>query len=493
VRSESKYLIAAVALTSFFFVFPPAEHRLPDSTESLVLLLLASVGILLSRIFVLSSDNSDKIGIEPAVIVCLAAWNSSFLIYPITALLSFSGSILNSIRMEKKLSAEIPLAIFQGVSFAFLLRFSSFAYWNFLDSWVTLGAVHAYTGMVAVVIPVTLLRCISVCYFSSRKSNFIEIMKKNILLNAFILLLATPSALAILLGETSIRILISCAFGLFSMLVVHAINLRQNRSAHEKTDELETVFRLKELSGNLFSATSEMDVLRALSRAVSTAWGCRAAVQWKSLTYFEGEKWDTTNTVNIRHSTGLSIWVDSFSSTVPLYMESFLNRAVPVLTGLEAEKRMKKTSWESMETLISFVEQNNSDFAGFSRRVATTATILCRALDMDLWYEDCMRLAGLLHMISLPKNIEENIQEQTHALPEITRQALEGMAEHWSGTGSTGKLQDEIPLPARILAVSIAWEKAMNSGTAMAVRDMNMRAGTLYDPRLAKLVIQLNG
>ena len=66
------------------------------------------------------------------------------------------------------------------------------------------------------------------------------------------------------------------------------------------------------------------------------------------------------------------------------------------------------------------------------------------------------------------------------------------MREHWGGTGSLGKLHEEIPLSARILAVSIAWEKAMNSGTAMAIRDMNMRAGTLYDPRLADLIVQLN-
>lgn len=492
-RSELEYLIAAIALLSLFFVFPPGEHRPADSTESLVLLLLASVGILLSRIFVLSSDNSDKTGIEPAVIVCLAAWNSSDLIYPITALLAFSGSILNSIRIDKKPFTEIPMAIFHGVSFAFLLKFSSFVYWSFLESRATPGAIHTYLGMVAVVIPVTLLRCISVCYFSGEKSSFMEIMKKNILLNTFILLLAVPSALVVLQGESTSRILISCAFGLFSMLVVHGINLRQNRSAHEKTDELETVLRLRELSGNLFSAASEIDALRILCRAVSSAWGCRAAVQWKALKYFEGEKWDTENAINIQHNTGLRIWVDSFSSTVPVYMESFLNRAVPVLSSLEAEKKMRKTSWESMETLISFVERNNSDFAGFSRRVAATAVALCRAMNMDHWYEDCMRLAGLLHMISPVNTYEENHQAPPLSLPEITLQAIQWMKEHWSGTGPGEKFQDEIPLPARILAVSIAWEKAMNSGTTMAIRDMNMRAGTLYDPRLAELVIHLNG
>lgn len=491
-KPATRYLLAALALSSFFFVFPPGQHRHIDSSGSLPLLLLASVGILLSRIFVLSSDNSDKIGIEPAVLVCLATWNCPFLIYPVTVILTFSGSIINSIRMEQKLPSRVPEAIFQGVSFAFLLRFASFLYLSFQGLMTGHGAIRTYLAISAVVVPVTLLRCVSVFYSNGQKSKFTCNLVRNLTVNSFILLLSVPGALAILRAGNTTFILLSCTFGLFSMLVVYGINLRQNRSAHEKTDELETVMRLKELSGNLFSATSEMDVLKTLSRAVSAAWDCRVAVRWKSLTYFQGEKWDTTNAVSVQHSAGLCIRVDSFSSTIPVYLESFLNRAVPVLTSLEAEKKMKKTSWESMEAMISFVEQNNSDFAGFSRRVAITTTKLCRALKMDLWFEDCMRLAGLLHMVSLPKKSEVNISELPHALPEITLQALEGMMEHWSGTGPDGKTQDEIPLPSRILAVSIAWEKAINSGTAMAIRDMNMRAGTIYDPRLAKLVIRLN-
>ncbi len=491
-KSASRYFLATLALVSLFFVFPVTRGCQSDPVQSFVLLLLASTGILLSRIFILSSDYSDKIGIEPAVIVFLATWNNSLLIYPLTAVMAFSGSILNSIRMGKKLVPDIPEALFLGVSFAFLLRFSAFLFWSFQQFQIEHGVIHTYLAMVATVIIVIFLRCISVSYFSSSKCNLIEILKKTVLLNTFILLLAVPSTMVVLRQLNTTEILVSCAFGLLSMLVVHGINLRQNRSAHEKTDELETVLRLKELSAKLFSATSEMDVLRALNKAVSAAWGCRSAVRWKCLTFFEGEKWDTTNRLKIQHNAGLTIWVDSFNSTIPVYIESFLNRAVPVLTGLEAEKKMKRTSWESIETMISFVEQNNSDFAGFSRRVTTTAVALSKALDKDLWFEDCIRLAGLLHMVSLPKASEQLIEGYPHALPEITQQALRGMKEHWSGTGLIGETGEEIPLPARILAVSIAWEKAMNSGTAMAVRDMNMRAGTIYDPRLAELVIQLN-
>lgn len=491
--SRPKYLFASLALVFLFFVFPQSESNQSYSIESMVLLLVASLGILLSRIFVLSSNDRYKTGIEPAVLACVAAWNCSSLIYPLTILLTFSGSILNALRMEEQLKSTLRRALFQSISYAFLLKLSSFIYWHFLSSWTARGAIHTYLGLVAIVLMVILLRTIAVSFADKSPGKFIELLKKNIFLNIFILLLAVPGAVQIQRDIISFDTLLYCSFSIFSMLILHGINLKLNRAAHEKTDEFETVLRLKELSGDLFSAASEVNAIRTLTRSLSKAWGCRTAVGWKALKYFDGSAWDTDRAVFIEHhNTGLKIWIDSFSSTIPVYLESFLNRAVPVLTGLEAEKKMRKASWESMETMISFVEQNNSDFAGFSRRTAKTATSLSIALDMDSWFIDCLRLAGLLHMLSQEENDDQSYQVHPHALPEITQEALEFMKEHWSGTGPGGLLKDSIPLPARILAVSIAWEKAINLGTAIAVRDMNMKAGTLYDPRLAKLVIQLN-
>jgi len=492
VRSESKFLITALALVAFFFVFP-IDPVLPASADTLVFLLLASAGILLSRMFVLSSDSCDKTGIEPAVIVCLATWNCSYLIYPAVAVLTFTGSILNAIRTENKISSEIPEAIFQGVSFALLLRMSSFIYWHFLAEWANSEATYTYIAMISVVLPVSLLRTLSVRFSSSMKRNPGELLRKSMLTNSFLLLLGVPAALAILQRDQISEVLIACSAGLFSMLLVYGINLSLNRTDHEKTDELETVLKLRELSGDLFSAVSEIDALRTLCKAVSGSWDCRAAVRWKTLTYFEGDVWNTDNAVSMEHSAGLRIWVDSFSSTIPRYLEAFMNRAVPVLSSLEAEKRMQKTSWESMETMISFVESNSSEFAGFSRRAAFTAAAVCRSMNLDPWFEDCIRLAGLLHMISIPDETLGNYPALPHTVPDVTQQALQWVAERWNGTGPAGKTREDIPLPARILAISIAWEKAVDSGVSMAIRDMNMRAGTLYDPRLAKLVIHLNG
>lgn len=483
-------IIASFALLSLFFVFPPDSKNLINPADSLSLLLLAATGILLSKLFILSSEKGDKIGIEPAVIVCLATWETPSIIYPITALMAFSGSLLNAMRMQKKLSTEIVNGIYQGISFLLLLKVSTFLYSNFQSFFRNNSIIQTYLIMIILIIIVTLIRSISICFCNFIKEKSFSALKKEILLNSFIILPAIPSAWAASQINSANFSISVYALSLFSMLFIHGINLRINRSAHEKTNELETILKLNKLSSDLFSTQTEIDALRILNKAVSEAWDCKTVTQWKSLKYFDGEFWDTANAVHVQHDAGLIIWIDSFNSTIPLYFEAFLNRAIPVLTGLEAEKKMERTSWESVEAMISFVEKDKSDFAGFSRRVANTTSKLCIALEKDLWFHDCMRLAGLLHTISLPK--EKNSNHIPHSLPEITIIALKNMMEHWSGTGPAGQSHEEIPLASRILAVSIAWEKGMNSGVTMAIRDMHMKAGTIYDPRLTELIIQLN-
>ncbi len=192
--SRSKYLFSSIALAFLFFVFPISESNRTYSIESLVLLLVASLGILLSRIFVLSSNDKYKTGIEPAVLACVAAWNCSSLIYPLTILLIFSGSILNALRMEKQLKSSLSAALFQSISYAFLLKLSSFIYWNLISSWTVRGAIHTYLGLVAIVLLIILLRAIAVSFSDKSPGKFLELLKKNIFLNIFILLLAVPSA-----------------------------------------------------------------------------------------------------------------------------------------------------------------------------------------------------------------------------------------------------------------------------------------------------------
>jgi len=57
-RPDSRNLIASAALISFFFVIPGFNPAPPGIGNTLILMLLAASGILISRIFVLSSELS---------------------------------------------------------------------------------------------------------------------------------------------------------------------------------------------------------------------------------------------------------------------------------------------------------------------------------------------------------------------------------------------------------------------------------------------------
>lgn len=490
-NDDSRNIITAAALISLFFVFPDYQPLESDTGNTLVLLLLAAAGILLSRIFVLSSGSSDRTGIEPSVMVFIASLNCVPLVYPVVAFMGFTGSIINSIRSERSLRKSLSAAIFQGVSFAVLMRLGGFLYSGFTLNLRGNGAVGTYAPLVLSAMILTILRTFSVHFTVERAGSLKDNLKRNMFANSFILLLAVPGTLAAVEHPNTIRMLVTVTLSLFTMIAVHGLSISLNRSAHERTGELETVERLKDLSKNLFTVKTEMEALGILSRSLSAAWQCRSSVRWKNLEYCEGESWDIERGVSMSHPDGLSVSVDSFNSTVNEYLESFLERTVPVLTGLEAEKRMEEASWKSVETMISFLEGNRSDFAGLSRRVAATAEQLCTALGKSSWFRDCVRLAGLLHMIQLPEGDTTDFADQTLALPDITLRALGGMNEYWCGTGPQGKQGEDIPESARILSVSSGWERAVRSGREAAVRDLNMKAGTLFDPRLVEQLLEL--
>lgn len=221
-------------------------------------------------------------------------------------------------------------------------------------------AVATFLAMALAAMLLTLLRTLSVHLTESNTGSFTGNLRRNFFINGFILLPGVPGAMWAWRHPDTVEMLVMCATSLLAIVSVHMISIILNRSAHERTEELETVLRLRELSGSLFSATTEMDALRILSRSLSAAWQCPSAVQWKALKYSEGEPWNTERGISLTHPEGLTVWVDSFNSTVPEYLESFVNRTVPVLAGLEAEKRMKRASWRSVETMISSLRRTGA-------------------------------------------------------------------------------------------------------------------------------------
>lgn len=492
-RSDSRNLIASLALLSLYFVFPDYQPVESDTGNTLVILLLGAAGILLSRIFVVSSKSGDRSGIEPSILAFIASWQCSTAIFPVVAFFAFTGSIINAIRAERPVAGSISPAVFQGVSFAVFLRLGAFLYGRAGLLGLGNGAVAAFASLSLTAMILTLLRTVSVNYTGERSASFLQSLRRNMVSNWFILLLAVPGTLAVENSPNSIEMLTTVTLSLFAMVAVHGISISLNRSFHERTGELETVSRLKELPEKLSTAGTEAEVIRVLAHSLSEAWRCPSMVKWKNIRYAEGANWESGRGVSFTHRDGLTVSVDSFNSTVSEYLETFADRTVPVLTGLEAEKRMEKASWKSVETMISFLEGNESDFAGFSRRTAATAEELAGALGKNGWFRDCVRLAGLLHTLQFPEEGSSGSADQTLALPEITDTALTFMNEHWCGTGPGEKKGAEIPLAARILAVSAGWEKAIRSGREVAARDLNMKAGTLFDPELVRALLEIRG
>lgn len=492
---KSKNLIGSLILFTFFFAIPAIPAKQYDSITLVTLLFLSGLGILFSKLMILSSNKKENFGIESVIIVILGSWNCSSLLYPVVLISLFLGSLLNSLRTDKRVNVLILQNTFQSFLFITLIKLATFVHWN-LPINSSEGAVQAYTVLFLSLIVVVSVRFLSIIYINSNYSYTYSksLIRNNLLLYSFLLLVAIPSSYTISIGDDTLKVIFNSAFSIISIIFLTGLNLKMNRASFEQSSEIETELALKKLSKALFTSNSEINVIKILCLSISEAWKCNSAVKWKTLIYFNGKKWDTSSAVLMEHPSGLCVWIDSFSSTIPVYINSFINRAVPVLINLETEKKLSQASWDSMETLVSFVEEDASDFAGFSRKVAATAYNLTAALNMSDWYKDCMRLAGLLHMVEKQKITQSNSDQQLQhfALPEITSSAIDNFTEQWLGSGPTGKSKEDIPLPARILAVSIAWEKIIPSGKVLAKRDLTMKSGKIYDPEIVNLVIQIN-
>jgi HD-GYP domain-containing protein (c-di-GMP phosphodiesterase class II)/uncharacterized protein (DUF486 family) len=486
-----RLIIGSMAMAALFLVFPGYGSPVSSSLVTMLLVLAAAAGMLLSKTFVLSSHREDQSGAEPSIIMCIVSWGLPMVIYPVVVAFTFAGSLINAVRTENSLREIIPEALFQGFSFALLLRMGSFFYMGFLARWPSEDGVVTYIALMTGAILVSAIRTLSVRFADKKSESFGHLFRRSIFANGFLLLLAVPSAVTARTSPESREMVFCAIFSIFSILMVYGISLKLDRASHERTREMETVRELSSLSGSLFQAETEMKVLRILVSSVSAAWHCRSAVAWKNLKLYSEEPWNTDSAPVAIHPRGLSIWLDSYSSTVPEYLESFQSRAVPVLLAIEAERRMKRASWKSMETMVAFFEDSKSDFAGLSRRVAETAQKLSRELEMAQWFCDCMRLAGLLHMTVDETDNESNGAYSPMPLPETTAEALRTWREHWCGTGPGGLEGDSIPLSGRILSVCIGWERAASSGTETALRDLRMRSGALYDPDLVRVLAGL--
>ncbi len=184
----------------------------------------------------------------------------------------------------------------------------------------------------------------------------------------------------------------------------------------------------------------------------------------------------------------------------------------------EQANKIRASFLNAITALVYALEAKDVYTSGHSRKVSDLSVTIARALNLPQSQIDKLRLAGLLHdigkigvqesVLNKPGRLTETEFEQVKRHPVIGEhilspivdvteilEAVRNHHEHYNGKGYPDGLQkDEIPLDARILAVSDAYD-AMTSDrpyrksmSADAAHDEIARhKGTQFDPEIADI------
>ena len=176
----------------------------------------------------------------------------------------------------------------------------------------------------------------------------------------------------------------------------------------------------------------------------------------------------------------------------------------------------------AITALAYALEAKDAYTSGHSHRVAELSAAIAHELRLPQEHIDKLKLAGLLHdigkigvqesvlnkparltdeefeMVKLHPKIGEHILSPIVNSPEIFK-AVRNHHEHYNGKGYPDGLQkDEIPLDARILAISDAYEamtserpyrKSMSNGAAC--HEIERNKGSQFDPEIASAFISI--
>ena len=175
-----------------------------------------------------------------------------------------------------------------------------------------------------------------------------------------------------------------------------------------------------------------------------------------------------------------------------------------------------------LSALSGAIEARDPYTRGHSARVTTLAEAVARRLGWSEARVAALRVGGLLHDIGKLAVPDAVLRKQGRLDPDELAQirehpktgarlllraaALRGAIpyvlyhhERWDGTGyPSGKAREEIPLEARVLAVADAFDamtsdrpyrRAMTCEHALA--EVARCAGTQFDPRIAKIFLEL--
>lgn len=183
---------------------------------------------------------------------------------------------------------------------------------------------------------------------------------------------------------------------------------------------------------------------------------------------------------------------------------------------IEQANIIRASFLNAITALVYALEAKDAYTSGHSQRVSELSAAIARKLHLPQEHIDKLKLAGLLHdigkigvqesVLNKPGHLTEAEFELVKLHPEIGEhilspivdsteilEAVRNHHEHYNGRGYPDGLQkDEIPLGARILAISDAYEamtserpyrKSMSAGAALYEIERNK--GNQFDPEIA--------
>ena len=216
----------------------------------------------------------------------------------------------------------------------------------------------------------------------------------------------------------------------------------------------------------------------------------------------------------------LSEFQKHLQSSMTSRSQSILRKKT-VLEKLRDE--LQSNLFDTIQALFTFLEKKNSWIGRHSKVVAALSSELARALDLP--EEDILRIevAALLHdvgKIGIPDNIvskaahlltkQQLVQLAQHvyigrdllrpiiSLAEIS-QLIFSHHEHFDGKGYPKSLSGKaIPLGARIIAVTNNFDNLINKVHSRvndkyerSIRDINVKSGTILDPEITGVFIEM--
>ena len=201
---------------------------------------------------------------------------------------------------------------------------------------------------------------------------------------------------------------------------------------------------------------------------------------------------------------------DAFSSDDLELVTAIGIQAGMAIQGITLAQAQEKGYLAVVRSLVAAIEMRDPEARGHSERVSAFASGIARVLGLAKADNRRLQLAALLHnlgdLLLTPEDEKlDSAEKQRRRLAQAEKliKRMSGKqwlippikyhCERWDGKGIPDGLQGEdIPLPARIIAVARGFETAVSHGietgeeleARQALEKIEASAGSLYDPRV---------